>query len=105
MSKVTDELLNKVEAYEKFILDDYSKGRGECKIDLGFDVGFEVGSKYIKIIHWYENGSRSQRSVHSFVEIKTGDIWKAASWKAPTKNFPRGNVIRNEFGTIRWTGC
>lgn len=105
MSKVSDELLNDIEFYEKFIIDNYNSYRKDCQNDLGFDVGFEVGSKYVKIMHWYDNGSRTQRTVHSFIEIKTGDIWKAASWRAPARNFPRGNVTRKEFGTIRWTGC
>jgi hypothetical protein len=81
-------------------------GRCEFKNDLGFTTGFEAGNKYVRIFHWYDTGSSlKQRSCHSFIDLNTGDIWKAASWKAPAKNFPRGNVIRKEYGTIRWTGC
>ncbi len=32
------------------------------------------------------------RSATCFVKLEDGTIWKAASWKAPAKNFPRGNV-------------
>lgn len=42
----------------------------------------ETGRKYHKIIFKDGNGSRS---VHAFVDKKTGEIYKSASWKAPAK--------------------
>ena len=42
----------------------------------------EGGRKYHKIVMEYENGSKS---VHAFVDKKTGDVYKAASFKAPAK--------------------
>lgn len=99
-------LLPQIEEYCEFIKFNYESSRGDCKVDLGFAVGFEAGTKYVKIFHWYDHGSSlKQRSCHSFVELNTGDIWKAASWNAPAKNFPRGNIITKDFGSIRWTGC
>jgi hypothetical protein len=41
----------------------------------------ETGRKYHKII-MNANGSRS---VHAFVDKKTGQIYKSASWKSPAK--------------------
>jgi len=41
----------------------------------------EEGRKYHKII-MDANGSRS---VHAFIDKKTGDVYKAASFKAPAK--------------------
>ena len=41
----------------------------------------ETGRKYHKII-MVANGSRS---VHAFVDKKTGEVYKSASWKAPAK--------------------
>jgi hypothetical protein len=41
----------------------------------------ETGRKYHKII-MVANGSRS---VHAFVDKKTGQVYKSASWKAPAK--------------------
>ena len=43
----------------------------------------ETGRKYHKIIMVTESGSRS---VHGFVDKKTGEVYMAASWKAPAKN-------------------
>ena len=51
---------------------------GECPIDYVI----ESGNKYHKIILIDGGG---QRSVHSFVDKKTGEIYKSASWKAPAK--------------------
>jgi hypothetical protein len=42
----------------------------------------EGGRKYHKIVMEYENG---QRSVHAFVDKKTGEVYKPASFKAPAK--------------------
>ena len=42
----------------------------------------ESGRKYLKIIMECDDGSRS---VHAFVDKKTGEVYKAASWKAPAK--------------------
>jgi hypothetical protein len=37
----------------------------------------------------------SQNSVHSFIDIKTGDIYKPASWKAPAKH-ARGSIYKDK---------
>lgn len=66
-------------------------------------VRYEVGSKYIKVI--------AGSSVHSFIvrqpdgKFKAGDILKPASWRAPAKNFARGNIFDKTFDRIRWTGA
>jgi hypothetical protein len=41
----------------------------------------ETGRKYHKVI-MNANGSRS---VHCFIDKKTGEVYKSASWKAPAK--------------------
>jgi hypothetical protein len=42
----------------------------------------ETGRKYHKII--FKDGGGS-RSVHAFVDKKTGEVYKSASWRAPAK--------------------
>jgi hypothetical protein len=48
----------------------------------GYDYTFEFGKKYHKIIMTDCGG---QRSVHCFVDKKTGEVYKFASWKSPAK--------------------
>ena len=46
-----------------------------------YDFYPETGRKYHKIV-MNANGSRS---VHAFVDKKTGQVYKSASWKSPAK--------------------
>ena len=46
-----------------------------------YDFTFESGKKYHKIIM----NAAGQRSVHAFVDKKTGEVYKSASWKSPAK--------------------
>jgi len=62
----------------------------------------KFGKKYIKIL--------SGGSAHSFIvstekdaKFKKGDILMAASWSAPARNFPRGNIFDDY--KVRWTGA
>ena len=86
------------------IMGDYAKFLKEIDGSVDkFGVEFEYGSKYVKIVTISGGGSRS---VHSFVEKSDGNIWRAASWKAPAKNFVRGNVyITSSYEKrVQWTG-
>lgn len=68
-------------------------------------IGYEVGSKYIKIV--------KDGSVHSFIvnkadaKFKLGAVLKAASWRAPATNFARANLLDRETwkGRVTWTGA
>lgn len=56
---------------------------GKC--DYSYII--ESGSKYHKVIMVIDNGpDRSpSRSVHAFVDKKTGEVYKSASFKSPAK--------------------
>jgi len=62
--------------YHQACITDLSSGR--CPIDYQI----ESGKKYHKLIMVDGGGSRS---VHAFVDKKTGEVYKSASWKAPAK--------------------
>jgi hypothetical protein len=53
----------------------------------------EGGQKYIKIACGRSFG---QTSVHCFVDALTGDVYKAAGWKAPALNGARYNLLDEE---------
>lgn len=57
-------------------------------------IEMEPGKKFVKIVKRDYSGSRY---VHSFIDIESGDIYKAASWKAPAKHV-RGNIFADDYG-------
>lgn len=52
-------------------------------------LNYTKGRKYIKITH--------DTSVVAFIDMKTGDIFKPASWKSPAKH-ARGNLFSEHGG-------
>ena len=62
----------------------------------------EEGCKYLKIVM----STSGNRSVHAFVDRITGDVYKAASWKAPAKGV-RYNLLKDPETCYRkadWAG-
>ena len=83
------------------LLMDFNKK--EHTLDYKFYI--ESGRKYHRIIMETEAGSRS---IHAFVDKKTGDVYKPASFKAPAK-IVRYNLLRIEsreqcFERADWAG-
>lgn len=56
-------------------------------------LSIDYGKKYARIVR----DNNTQRSVYFFVDLATGDVLKAAGWKAPAKG-PRSNVYDADFG-------
>jgi len=63
-----------------------------CIADLkngksNYDFIIESGNKYQKVIMSIDNGGTRapSRSVHCFIDKKTGEVYKSASWKSPAK--------------------
>ena len=92
-----------LEAYRQHLIADYIKyssySEGEHWMPHNFNVEFEPGQKYTRVV----TTQTSSRSAHSFIDVD-GKIWKSASWKAPAKNFTRGDVTTGDFLKIRWCG-
>jgi hypothetical protein len=57
-------------------------------------IRIDFGRKYAKVVKVREDGSAS---VHSFIDLNTGDIYKAANWKAPAKHV-RGSILSEDGG-------
>jgi len=65
----------------------YSKGKVDGYDAPEYKFVIECGRKYHKIIMEVPNENRPpSRSVHAFVDKKTGEVYKAASFKAPAKH-------------------
>ena len=68
-----------------------------------YDFIIESGRKYHKIVM-----VTNQRSSHAFVDKKTGEVYKPASWKAPAKGVRFNLNIINErewlFENADWSG-
>lgn len=52
-----------------------------------YDFTFESGRKYHKVIMVIDNGPEREvsRSVHCFIDKKTGSVLKSSSWRSPAK--------------------
>lgn len=65
-------------------------------------VAYEEGYKYIRIV----TTSGESRQAWGFIDKRTADIYRAASWKAPCLNHTRGNLYDESNGLkyAQWTG-
>lgn len=88
MTTIINEKLSKA-------LDLYFKNCYEIAGDI-YNFSYRVGGKNIKVIMEDKNGGYS-KSVHSFISLETGDIFKPASWNAPAKG-KRGNIYDEDGG-------
>lgn len=67
-----------------------------------YDVTVSETPKYFKIYSFEVKDGKRWRNdggtnIKAFIDKKTGDIYKPASWKAPAKH-ARGNVLSSENG-------
>jgi hypothetical protein len=112
-TEMTDKVINKIEQFCDVLrtnYQSYSIAQHRKYIDKGEYVDYHKeqidklcegegvdqyiytkGKKYAKIIH-VMNDSK-QRSAHAFVDLNTGDVYKSASWKAPSLNGVRYNLL------------
>lgn len=62
-----------------------------------FNRGYSVtgGRKFAKIVRH----TSCQQMVHSFIDAD-GNLWKPATWRAPAKNFSRGNIFSEDFANV-----
>ena len=86
-------------------------GKPDDADEMFSKLSVQEGRKYLKIVK-----TDNQETVWGFIvkedeavkagshTFKAGDILKAASWNAPARNKPRGNIIQGDFSWVRWTG-
>ena len=77
-----------IRGHQRFVDDADTKEYHQRKIDelksgkCDIDYTVETGKKYHKVILITSGNSRS---VHCFIDKKTGEVYKSATWKAPAK--------------------
>lgn len=70
-------------------------------------MSYTLGHRYTRIVktsrHTHDDGriEDGQSSVYCFIDMTNGDVLKAAGWKAPAKNFARGNLNDDKQGLGR----
>ena len=96
--------LEKLTAYLEHIQNDYNKNT----YNTGRTYDYSVGSTYVHVFSVEPNDGG--KSSHSWIVNKEGhafplgSILKSASWKAPSRNFARGNILTGDISRARWTG-
>ena len=75
--------------------------RANNRKDSGYKFYIESGRKYHKLI--METGG-SSRSVHAFVDKKTGEVYKPASFKSPAKHV-RFNLLMEKSREFLFENC
>ncbi len=56
-------------------------------------ITLEAGKKFIRVV----KADGVQKSAYCFIEMDTGHILKADSWKRPAKGI-RGSIFKDDFG-------
>ena len=90
-TQVIEENVYKLAEYVK---NDYNK----CGYNSDFNVSVKKGRKYYKVI--------TDNSVHCFVDVKNGDVYKPASWNKPAA-IVRYNLLTNAqqcYNNVDWSG-
>ena len=84
--------------YHEACIDKLNKGISD------YDFIIDTGRKYHKVIM----NAHGNKSVHAFIDKKTGEVYKAASWKAPAKGVRFNLLIINSreecFQRADWAG-
>ena len=96
------EFLNALGELEMRIIEDYNAfmNNEDMRAKFKDNINYMPGQKYLKIV--------TENSVWGFINLKNknfkeGDLLKAAGWRAPALNKPRGNIFDHNY-VINWTG-
>jgi len=98
----------RLEAYRSMVQDKMNTfwARGGFTFAPPDTITVEMGKKNARVVT-VSNARGNSKSVHTFVNIATGDILKAGTWKAPQANGVRGNIWAADCGAsvVDWHGA
>ena len=88
-SSLEDRVLNWTQGYCESLMENYRLKYPDSHSDKKYEI--ETGRKYHKIVmsDLSVNGERWSQGVHAFVNKKTGEVYKPASWKSPHTKYVR----------------
>ena len=94
-------LIDTLTAAQSFVdwMNSQSNDRDDTKyVPIGYHFELDrPGKRFVRIVM-----CSPSRSVHAFVDLATGDLLKAAGWKAPAKG-ARGNILTDQESVrARW---
>lgn len=84
-----------LKAIETFKNDEIKKS----KMPYTAMLEMQRGSKFIRVVSrdkWPNESAPTNGYVYCFIEIATGNIYKAAGWKAPAKHV-RGSIFDDNY--------
>jgi len=93
MKKLDEKTMDHVDAFLDLINKNFQNYCDRAKLTFAKKEYFAIktiGRKYIQIAQFNEKGDCAY--AHSFINMKNGNIYKPASWKAPAKHH-RGNIF------------
>lgn len=81
-------------------------GQNGTNGSYSWSVDYEEGYKYIRVVIVSDYNGGKQKTAWGFIDKRSGDIFRAASWKAPCLNHIRGNLYDESNGLkhCHWTG-
>lgn len=103
-------VLNAKEVARRAAENETAAAKGESQKTFGYSaeqyehysVDAGPARKYVRIVG--DTGGQYGRSVECFVDINTGDVLKAAGWKAPAKGV-RFNLLDEESKQALYEAC
>ncbi len=100
MHTVTEQQIQQVLDYANKVIQDDWKASGYTH-EAPPTVTAEKGRRYVRLIRTNDAG-KGASACYGFLDLTNGDLLKPASWKAPERNFARGNVHANKLDCCGW---
>jgi len=113
--ELSEKVKQRLDEWAKAWENSYCANQKRMSLSLNSDLGdnpwnarleFEPGKKYIRVVQTSDR--QFDRSAHAFLNPVTGEVFKAASWKAPAKD-ARYNLLddlswEKMLGRLDWAG-
>ena len=101
---MNNDIKTRLELYKKVVQEMNDKNWKESGLTYAQPplIILEEGTRYVKVSKQDRSleGRLGTKYVHTFIDKTNGDILKAATYKAPSKNGVRGNIFSENFENV-----